>query len=47
MKQIFDHDEFITTQELNKLTEQNFIKRLKQVPLGSKNDIAHFVTSRF
>ena len=38
-----DHDKYITTQELNKLTSENFTARLKQANLASKNDIANFV----
>ena len=37
-----DHDKYITSQELNKLTAENFIARLKQANLASKNDIANF-----
>ena len=38
-----DHDKHITTQEGNRLTSENFIARLKQANLASKNDIANFV----
>ena len=38
-----DHDKYITTQEFNKLTSENFTARLKQTNLASKNDIANFV----
>ena len=38
-----NHDLYITNQEFNKLTGQNFTERLKQVNLASKNDIADFV----
>ena len=38
-----DHDKYITTQELNKLTSENFTARLKQANLASKNDIANFI----
>ena len=38
-----DHDRYITTQEFNKLTSENFTARLKRANLASKNDIAHFV----
>ena len=38
-----DHDKYITTQEFNKLTADNFAARLKQEDLTSKNDIADFV----
>ena len=37
-----DHDKYIT-QELNKLTSENFATRLVQENLASKNDIANFV----
>ena len=33
---------YITTQEFNKLTSENFAVRLKQGNLASKNDIANF-----
>ena len=44
-KKITDHDhgKYITTQEFNKLTSENFIARLKQANLASKSDIANFV----
>ena len=35
-----DHDKYITTQEFNKLTSENFAARLAQANLASKNDIA-------
>ena len=38
-----DHGEYITTQEFNKSTADNFAARLKQANLASKNDIADFV----
>ena len=38
-----DHDKYITTPELNKLTAENFVARLAQVNLASKNDIAILV----
>ena len=37
-----DHDKYITTQELNKLTPELFTSRLKQTK-ASKSDIANFV----
>ena len=40
-----DHDKYITTQEFNKLTADNFTARLKQANLASKNDIANFVNN--
>ena len=45
-KKIADHDhsnKFITTQEFNKLTLDNFAARLAQTNLASKNDIADLV----
>ena len=39
----YDHDQYITTQEFNRLTSENFTARLKQENLASKNDIANFV----
>ena len=41
-----DHDhsnKYITTQEFNKITSQNFAARLPQANLASKSDIANFV----
>ena len=38
-----DHDKYITTQEFNKLTSDNFTARLAQANLASKNDIAYFI----
>ena len=38
-----DHDEYITTQEFNKLTSDNFTARLKQANLARKTDLANFV----
>ena len=38
-----DYDKYITTQEFNKLTSENFTARLKQANLASKSDIANFV----
>ena len=32
-----DHDKYITTQEFNKLTSENFTARLAQASLASKN----------
>ena len=37
------HDKYITTQEFNKLTSENFASRLSQTNLASKNDIAALV----
>ena len=42
-----DHDKYITTQEFNKLTSENFNERLKQANLASKSDIANFEKKRF
>ena len=41
-----DHDKDNITQELNKLTSENFTARLKQANLASKSDIANFVKNR-
>ena len=38
-----DHDKYISTQEFNRLTAENFAARLKQSNLPIKNDIADFV----
>ena len=38
-----DHDKYITTQEINELTSENFVTRLAQANLASKNDIAALV----
>ena len=38
-----DHDKYITTQEVKKLTSENFTARLKQANLASTNDIPNFV----
>ena len=37
-----DHDKYITTQELNNITSENFNARLAQANLASKSDIAKF-----
>ena len=44
-KKIADHDhaKYVTTQEFNKLTADNFAARLAQAKLASKADIADFV----
>ena len=34
------HDEYITTEEFNKLTADNFAERLKEAILVTKTDIA-------
>ena len=46
-----DHDEYITTQEFNKLatsdlTSENFAARLAEANLSSKNDISKFVRNK-
>ena len=46
-KKIPNHDKYITTQEFNKLTTENFSERLKQANLASKNDISYFVKKTF
>ena len=38
-----DHDKYITNQEFNRLTMENFTARLKQANLASKNDIANSI----
>ena len=40
-----DHDKYIATQELNKLTSKNFAARLVQANLASKSDIANFIVT--
>ena len=42
-----DRDKYITTQEFNKLTSENFTPKLKQANLASKNDIANFLKKDF
>ena len=37
-----DHDKYITTQEFNKLTLENFTASLKRANLARKSDIANF-----
>ena len=37
------YDKYIITQEVNKLTAENFTARLAQVYLASENDIANFI----
>ena len=37
------HDKYITTQEFNKLTSENFTARLAQAILAKKSDIGNFV----
>ena len=39
----YDHDNYITTQEIKKLTLENFTTRVKQANLTCKNDIGNFV----
>ena len=39
----YDHAKYITTEEFNKLTADNFTARLAQANLPSKDDIANFV----
>ena len=41
-----DHDKYITTPDLNKLTAENFDARLKQENLASKSDITNFAKKR-
>ena len=40
-----DHNKYITTLEVNKLTAENFAARLKQANLGSKTDFDNKLTS--
>ena len=42
---ILDHAKYITTQEFNKFTEENFVARLKQVNLVNKTDFDNTLTS--
>ena len=42
-KKILDHDKYITAQEFNKLTADNFHARLKEADLTSKKNIADFL----
>ena len=42
-----NHDEYITTQEFNKLMTKNFGTRLKKVILASKDDIDDSVKRQF
>ena len=39
----YDHDEYTTTQEFNKLMTDNFTAILAQAKLTAKNDIADYV----
>ena len=42
-----DHDKYITTQEFNKLTSENFTARLKLANLARKSDISNSVKKRY
>ena len=42
-----DHGKYITTQEFNKLTSENFSVRLKEANLPTKNDIVHFIRKNY
>ena len=44
---ISDHNKYDTTQEFNKLTVENFGKRLKQENLAIKEDIVGFVKKTY
>ena len=47
MKQkIPSHDKYITTQEFNSLTTENFGARSKQTKLATKDDIDSFVKKK-
>ena len=39
-------DKYITTQEFNKLTKENFAARLKEAKLATKDDIGDFVKKK-
>ena len=41
-----DHDEYITTQEFNKLASENFTAKLKQAILASQSGTANFIKNR-
>ena len=41
-----DHDEYITTQEFNKLASENFTAKLKQAILASRSGTANFIKNR-
>ena len=45
LKKVTDHDhaKYITTEEFNRLTADNFAARLSKVKLATKADIANFV----
>ena len=44
---IFNHDNYFTTKGFNKLTEENFVKRLKKKKkLAIKDDISAFVKKK-
>ena len=42
---IFDKSKYITTQECNKVSTENFIARLKQADLVNKTDFDNKLTS--
>ena len=42
---IFDNSKYITTQECNKVSTENFIARLKQADLVNKTDFDNKLTS--
>ena len=39
----YDQDKYVTIQEFNKISSENFTARLKQANLASKSDIANFL----
>lgn len=47
MKNIPDHDKYITTKEFDKLTAVNFVQNLKQTDLESKNDVSDFLQKTY
>ena len=42
-----DHDKYIATPEVNKITKENFDERFRQENLASEYDIAEFIKDRF
>ena len=47
LKNIPDHDKYITIKEFDKLTAVNFFQNLKQTDLESKNDVADFLKKTY
>ena len=46
-KKIPNHDEYVTTQEFNKLAAKHFTGKFKQANLASKNDTADSVKKTY